>query len=206
MALQAVLDAHREELSYVTCCLLCSRIPFILESAVPMTSATAHDIHHIHPNPPSPPSTLERDTLLTATAALALHHCHSFQPQHYAQCAAGLAAAGHREPLFWRDLTRASSRRLATFSPAHLAVLCSAIAVSGFVPGLSWIQACDKQAARVMHSMSPEALSALVWCWGAWNHTPTKRIVDSVKMRLRDMIKGHRLGPEQLLQVCKYFL
>ena len=218
-----MLDAHGEELSYVTCSLLCSRLPFLLDDAPspsfprprqqpaaeqqqgPGARRTTAETDRAFgtPDHPDQQRRRSRDELVSASAVLALRRSHSFQPQHFTQCAAGLAAVAHREPLFWRDLARASSRRLATFSPRDLAVLCSAIAVSGFVPGLSWIQACDKQAGRIMHGMSPEELSALVWCWGAWNHTPTKRVVDFAKMRLRGMIKEHKLGPEQLLQVLR---
>ena len=93
-------------------------------------------------------------------------------------------------------------KRLHSFLLPELAALSASVAISGFVPSPAWLISCEKQALKHMgEGCSAPALSALVWSWGAFNHTPSKRVMDVVKMRLRDMIKVHALGPEQLLQV-----
>ena len=199
-ATATLLDSHRSEISYVTISHLCARLPQIIALDGPRDGG----VEGRHAGGPTDGPLIGRhaaDHLLVSLAELVLHHALSFQPQHFAQCATGLSACGHSDPAFWKALARASSRRMASFHPPQLAALSAAIAIAGFVPSLAWVQQCEKQAIRYLHACSPEAQAALLWSWGAFSHTPSKRLLDGIKMRLREQMRRHELGPDLLLQV-----
>eukprot|EP00983_Pelagomonas_calceolata_P067255 1149413-Pelagomonas_calceolata.AAC.15 len=100
------------------------------------------------------------------------------------QVATGLAAAGHADAPFWAAMEAASERRLLSFSGHHLAqlmvalggfVLCGvALATSGHVPSLNWLQRTEIQASKHWRAMSPGALAGTVWAWGRLNYTPSR--------------------------------
>ncbi|GAX74149.1 hypothetical protein CEUSTIGMA_g1598.t1 [Chlamydomonas eustigma] len=181
--LQVIVDNHDRELTYITVSHICAHLPRI---QVASESQLAE----------GPPF-----SLLNALSSLVLTHAHSFQPQHYAQCASGLAAVSFKDHEFWKELIRASSRRLVSFTAPSLASLTASVATAGFMPSLGWVQACERQLARHIHNASPEVLSAMLWSWGTFNYTPKKKVIDGTKMMLRDAMKHHKLSPQLLLQI-----
>ena len=186
------------------CNRLCARLPHIASAESSVSSTVSRSSSTSSPPVPDaqPPSD-NRVALISALSPLIQRNLQAFRPPHFAQCAAGLASSGLRpNAALWRTLARAAQRRLPSFLLPELAALSASIAVAGYVPSLDWVTACEKQALKHMggEGCSGEALSALVWSWGAFSHTPSKRVMDGVKMELREMMKVHALGPGHLLQ------
>ncbi len=73
----------------------------------------------------------ERAAALAAVAALVVQRASWFQATQFAESAAGLAAAGHDDPAFWRDFTAAAERKLASFTFGQLSSILEVLARMG---------------------------------------------------------------------------
>eukprot|EP00955_Chlamydomonas_euryale_P043475 352598-Chlamydomonas_euryale.AAC.8 len=179
--LRRLISGYSEDLNHVTVGRICAKLATLIH-------VTAQE---------------QSDCILLVenVARLTTHHMAAFNFDQLAQVAAGMAACKYGARDYWDAVLQMSSRRLPASSVSQVAALSTSLAMADLVPSLNWLQACERQVGDQLLHADPESLAALMWAWGCFNHTPSKRTMDRVKMRSRNLMKMQQLAPAQLLQL-----